>query len=914
MPKVFSNGNIAIVNGAIYWGLESNGSAPLSSERLLFAAGYPITPVNEVTEYFGVIAEKMGVGFIQAESEIAAGNMLIGASSVNTPAITVTSSPGISLMQEAISYAAAMELGGKGLVYADVVRGGPGLGNIQGAQSDFNQAVFGGGHGDYQNIVLAPASSQEMFDFTRLAFRLSYQYKIPGFILSDGYVGQLKESYEIPDTVLPLQMTIENDIRTSIYVREGILEEHNWKLYRRFEALKKDPLLKAIEVAPYRLEDAAGKAKIVIVSYGFFSRIASGIADRARKMGIPIGHVSLKSLNPFPEEALRKIVDQYGPLYVMEGGINQLGRRIQTAIGKVPIIGTCQRPGGTLPGELEILKDIEFLHEKIKSPDFQKRFLEYNKGAKAHLLMRENLGDRFESIALNDSTHRKEYEAGMVGKKPETRPSQSMTDKNSYFCSGCDHRNTIEILGKTFDRLNDRTFALYSPVGCSIFMYDFFKNERIQNIQVPHGRGPAAASATKKCKPNTLVICYQGDGDALDIGLGELLHASARAENITLLLINNGTYGMTGGQLSSATPLGEVSKTTPKGRDASKNGYPIDLSQMLHRLGVSYFRRTLVGSPEWNQRFEHYLLQALLHQIKCQGMSVIEVLASCAEHQKASKKIIESFTTSGKKPHAIALSREYTNTVMTKTFSLEAGWGEDFDNVEEILAGAAKKKLGEPIPAEKRYAEFIKMLDSFGFLLDKQQIRPSLNEQIRIYLCGEGGQGVQLVSDILIKTGVTSYAFSSPWYEPEVTKARTAAAVTLSANAHVNPMPEPGEVDVLVCMTAQSFIEKKHYVKNGGLVIVDTQGKDVDTKDSHFKLVKAQASSITLDKLKDKRCANIFLLGVLVEKLGIFNNEIVEKTIKRTVLKSTETNLQAYQLGRAHKEIETILTASVKSI
>src|SRR3989338_3511272 len=203
MPKASSNGNLALVNGAVVWAIEAAGVLSGAGEKLLFAAGYPITPVNEVTEYLSRVSKEVNAAFVQAESEIAAANMVLGAASVGIPALTVTSSPGISLMQEAISYAAGMELGGRGLVYVDVVRGGPGLGNIQGAQSDFNQAVLGGGHGDYQNIVLAPASAQEMFDFVRLAFRLSYQYKMPGFILSDGYVGQLKEQYEIPDAVKP---------------------------------------------------------------------------------------------------------------------------------------------------------------------------------------------------------------------------------------------------------------------------------------------------------------------------------------------------------------------------------------------------------------------------------------------------------------------------------------------------------------------------------------------------------------------------------------------------------------------------------------------------------------------------------------------------------------------------------------
>src|SRR3989338_4576490 len=266
MAKALSNGNLALVNGALCWAIESSGAVKNPREKILFAAGYPITPVNEVTEYFGRLSQETDISFIQAESEIAAGNMLLGAASTDVPAITVTSSPGMSLMQEAVSYAAGMELGGRGIVYVDVVRGGPGLGNIQGAQSDFNQVVLGGGHGDYQNIVLAPASAQEMFDFTRLAFKLSQRYRVPGFILTDGYVGQLKEAYNIPDTLKPFSVSIAQDTRTSIYVREGILEEHNWKLFRRFEEVKKDAELKAIELVPYRLEDPDGDAEIVLVN------------------------------------------------------------------------------------------------------------------------------------------------------------------------------------------------------------------------------------------------------------------------------------------------------------------------------------------------------------------------------------------------------------------------------------------------------------------------------------------------------------------------------------------------------------------------------------------------------------------------------------------------------------------------
>jgi pyruvate/2-oxoacid:ferredoxin oxidoreductase alpha subunit/pyruvate/2-oxoacid:ferredoxin oxidoreductase beta subunit/Pyruvate/2-oxoacid:ferredoxin oxidoreductase gamma subunit len=826
--------------------------------------------------------------------------MVIGAASVGTPALTVTSSPGISLMQEAISYAAGMELGGRGLVYVDVVRGGPGLGNIQGAQSDFNQAVIGGGHGDYQTIVLAPASAQEMFDFVRLAFRLSSQYRIPGFILTDGYVGQLKEEYEIPDAVRPVELSLTKDVRTSIYVREGVLEEHNWKLVRRYEALKKDAALKNIEVVPYRLEDPAGRAEIVIVNYGYFSRIGTGIVDRAREAGLRVGQLSLKALNPFPEEALRNAVQNYGPLYVMEGGIDQLCEKVRAVAGSFPVVGTCQRPGGTLPTEKDVLSDLEILMKEVKKPDFQKALADHRRLLARPRVFRVNRGEKFEKIKLSDSTYDVEYAAGMEGKQPEKRKPESMTEKSTYYCAGCDHKFSTEALGGVFDTLKDFDVTLYSPVGCSIFLYDFFRKDRVNNIQVPHGRGPAAASASKRSKPDSIVICYQGDGDALDIGLGELLHAAARGEKITVILINNGTYGMTGGQLSATTPLEQFSKTTPKGREASQSGFPIDVSQLLHRQGVSYYRRTLLGTPDLNQQFSHFLFQALLHQIEGDGMSVVEVVATCTEHQRAPQEIIEAFKTAGKKLHQIALAKEYAATTMPKTFPLAVGWGEDFEDPEKILSLARQKHAqnGAAVTAQSRFEQYLRTLGSLGILL-KDRPEPGQNvKDIRFYLCGEGGQGIQSLADVLMKAGITQYAYNSPWYEPEVTKARTVAAVTLTNNPHLNPSPQAGEADVLVCMTPQMYFERKHFVRKGGLVIVDGQGMDLKNGQYDYTLINVPATNLALTRIKEKRCANMIMLGALNQHLEIFAEETLENTIRKNIPKAAEINLEAYRLGR----------------
>ncbi len=901
MPKAISNGNLALVNGAITWAIESSGTHTRPDEKLLFAACYPITPVNEVTEYFGRISKEIGACFIQGESEVACGNMVIGAASVGVPAVTVTSSPGISLMQEAISYAAGMELGGRGLLYVDVVRGGPGLGNIQGAQSDFNQAVLGGGHGDYQNLVLAPASAQEMYDFARLAMRLSYQYKVPGFILTDGYVGQLKEEYTIPDRVEPVETHLSDDVRTSIYVREGVLEQHNWKLFQRFELLKRNTVLKKLSVTPYRLEDSEGDAEIVLVNYGIFSRIGNAIVDRARSQGLRVGQASLKVLNPFPEEELKEIVQRFGALYVMEGSIGQLESRVRTCVGNIPIVGACQRPGGTLPNEREILQDLEYLSKEIKRPKFQSAFLAHQKSLSFNPIFKTNRGERFGKISIESSTHDTEYEAGMEGKAGELRKPESMTNKNMYYCAGCDHKHSTEALGNIFDKLKSFEVTLYSPVGCSIFLYDFFKKDRIHNIQVPHGRGPAAASASKRAKPGSIVISYQGDGDAMDIGLGELLHAASRGEKITFIIINNGTYGMTGGQLSATTPLNQFSKTTPKGRKPEETGFPIDLSQLLHRNGVSYYRRTLLGTPESNQQFAGFLQQAMLHQLKGTGTSVIEVIATCTEHQRAPHEIQEAFKTAGKKLHQISLAKEYSSKVMPETFPLAVGWGEDFEDpaksLEEITAEI--KNVGQGIPIQEAFGQFLKTIDTMGLVVrEPAAVSAPVAQEMRFYLCGEGGQGIQSLADILMKMGITKYAHNSPWYEPEVTKARTVAAVTLSNHPFANPNIQSGEADCLVCMTPLMYLERLHFVKKGGTVIFDSSGGELKNGAAGYELVNVPAMNLASSELKERRSANIVLLGALNATLKIFDDEIVEQTIRRSIPRAADLNVQAYRLGR----------------
>jgi pyruvate/2-oxoacid:ferredoxin oxidoreductase alpha subunit len=664
MIELATTGNIALVHGFLTYGL----NVLPSNSKVLFGAGYPITPVNEITEWGMKELPQYGGEFIQAESELAAINMVIGAASVGIPAFSATSSPGISLMQEAISYAIGMELP---LVVADVVRGGPGLGNIQGAQSDLNLALSGG-HGDISPLVLAPASCQEMYDLGRLAFTYAFRYRIPAFILADVYLGQLKEKYRVPSDCLKIgQPAFSRDIKTSIYVREGVLNAHNWKMNRQYELLAKDRGLAdlAIDLA----ETETPPADILVLSYGIFSRIGTGVVERARKAGLSVAQASLKVLSPFPEEALRKLARRHRALYVLEGSCGQLYDLVRRAVGQSTLVGLSAFPGGGLPTESEVVENLTAFAARL-TPDYLKWKAEAQEREERIGRIQKSVvfarGAGYEKISPCESSYEHEIRGNM--KHRSFRKNEVMTDVPFSYCAGCGEPPAVNSIGKVLERLKEFDSVLYSPVGCSIFMYDYFKPEYIRNVQVPHGRGPAAASGSKRARPELLQLVVQGDGDALDIGLNELIHAIERGENITTVIFNNGNYGMTGGQVSSTTPAGERTATTPQGRDPGRHGQPLDLAGLIHHPGVAYFRRALVGSPDHIREFESFLANALYHQAAAMECR----LSKCLPPVRPARNPAPNFSISWR-PRASrrgARSWEASNTLLESCLRAKLRW------------------------------------------------------------------------------------------------------------------------------------------------------------------------------------------------------------------------------------------------
>ena len=317
--------------------------------------GYPITPQNELPEYMASKFAKMDDAvFVQAESEIASINMVIGAAAAGARVMTSSSSPGISLKQEGISYLAAMELPA---VIVNMMRGGPGLGNIAPAQGDYFQATRGGGHGDYRVIVLAPAYGQEIADMGRRAFDLADCYKTPVMILGDGMMGQMMEPVEFPDPVdlvkLPRKEWIVNGSKgrasrviLSLWLDPPREEELNWRLARKYEMISED----IPDQEMYLTDDA----ELVIVAYGTAARIAKGAVHRVRQSGMKVGLYRPKTLWPYPTKALKGLCNHVREFLVFEMSMGQMVEDVRLAIEGKRKVSFYGRPGGVVSTPEEV--------------------------------------------------------------------------------------------------------------------------------------------------------------------------------------------------------------------------------------------------------------------------------------------------------------------------------------------------------------------------------------------------------------------------------------------------------------------------------------------------------------------------------------------------------------------------------
>jgi 2-oxoglutarate ferredoxin oxidoreductase subunit alpha len=325
-----------------------------------FYAGYPITPQNEIPEYMSWRMPEVGGVFIQAESELSAINIVYGASIAGARAMTSSSSPGISLKQETISYLAGAELPA---VIVDVQRGGPGLGNISGSQGDYFQAVKGGGHGDYRLLVYAPYNLQEIWDFTMLAFDKADEYRNPVMILTDGIMGQVMEPFNptpyvkpgLPkkDWILDGCKDREPRVIRSLCMGEGELERKNIHLQNKYKRMKE----KDVKYEIYFSDDA----EILIVAFGIAARIALSAVKMLRRDRIKIGLFRPITLFPFPEKELSMLAEENKTFVTVEMNTGQMVEDVRLAVNGKAEVHFYGRPGGTVLTPEEICENVKKL-------------------------------------------------------------------------------------------------------------------------------------------------------------------------------------------------------------------------------------------------------------------------------------------------------------------------------------------------------------------------------------------------------------------------------------------------------------------------------------------------------------------------------------------------------------------------
>ncbi len=331
--------------------------------------GYPITPQSEVMEY--LMAEKpherTGMVVLQAESEVAAINMVYGGAACGKRVLTSSSSPGISLKQEGISYIAGAELP---CLILNVVRGGPGLGTIQPSQSDYFQSTKGGGHGDYRMIVLAPSSVQEMADFAGLGFDLAFKYRNPVMVLSDGAIGQMMEKVELeeqrprfteeeiikntPWATTGKTKNRERNIITSLNLDSAKQEQHNIDLQKKYKLIQE----KETRYELINCEDA----EYLIVAYGTSARLSQKAVDLLRNQGIKAGLLRPITLFPFPTKAISELADRVKGILTVEMSAGQMVEDVKLAVGCRVKVEHFGRMGGIIPSPAEV---VEAMHKKI---------------------------------------------------------------------------------------------------------------------------------------------------------------------------------------------------------------------------------------------------------------------------------------------------------------------------------------------------------------------------------------------------------------------------------------------------------------------------------------------------------------------------------------------------------------------
>jgi 2-oxoisovalerate ferredoxin oxidoreductase beta subunit len=427
----------------------------------------------------------------------------------------------------------------------------------------------------------------------------------------------------------------------------------------------------------------------------------------------------------------------------------------------------------------------------------------------------------------------------------------------THYCPGCGHGTVSKMLARAIDELGiqDR-IILISPVGCSVFGYYYFD---VGNIQAAHGRASAVATAVKRSRPESIVISYQGDGDLSAIGSAEILHAANRGENITVIFVNNAVYSMTGGQVAPTTLMGQKSTTTPNGRTAINEGYPLHVSELLATLEAPvYIERVGLGDNKQIAGASRAIRRAVENQVRGLGFSLIEVLSPCP--------------TIWKMPPVDA--QHWVRDVMEKTFPLGV-----FQNRTEE---AHPRPLVAPPPP----------LESIPQILDLEMEGPqerSLgplttcpNPDLRVRVAGFGGQGVLLLGEVLAEAGLDAGLEVSwlPSYGPEMRSGTSNCHVRISREPIDSPLVSAP--NVLVAMNEPSLRKFDAKVQAGGWVIYNGESFPEECAREDVQVLALPFTRIA-DELGDARAANMVMLGALLEMTDVLKPASIEAALRRLV-------------------------------
>ncbi|MEO8371148.1 MAG: 2-oxoacid:acceptor oxidoreductase family protein [Candidatus Solibacter sp.] len=424
----------------------------------------------------------------------------------------------------------------------------------------------------------------------------------------------------------------------------------------------------------------------------------------------------------------------------------------------------------------------------------------------------------------------------------------------THYCPGCGHGIVTKLLAHALDELGvqDRT-VLVSPVGCSVFGYYYFDTG---NIQAAHGRAPAVATAVKRSRPDSIVIAYQGDGDLAAIGTAEIIHAANRGEPITVIFVNNGIYGMTGGQMAPTTPLGKKTSTSPMGRDAMNEGYLLHVCEMLDSLEAPVFiERVALGNNKQIMQAAKVIKRAVENQVKGLGFSFVEVLSPCPTIWKMQP----------------VQAQQFVQDEMAAIFPT----GNRRDRTKDAQprpAHAAAPALDD-IPG---------LLDLLGDDPGAPAVAAPAALDLRIKVAGFGGQGVLMLGEVLAEAGLEAgYEVSwLPSYGPEMRSGTSNCHVRLASQPIDSPLVS--RPNVLLAMNEPSLRKFLSVVEEGGLVLYNGAELPPDCVRRDLRMVALPFTELA-DAIGATKVANIVMLGALLEATGMLPQNRVEGALRRLV-------------------------------